>query len=214
MPQINKEKQKITTCNWLELEINRFSTDYAHNSSWAQWNIHIHGVRKTHTRGVQIRRSTNNSCSCPGNILGAIGHNCCSVKSNRSLYVAIFWFLFINWKGYSIDSSKMMGDSPEAFYFKPIIIHNSSLDHTKLSVQFQPWNCWGSCWGIDVGPPLFTLLQPEMWTDGLWTGWCDQPLIKQFHDWNQTKILVWSGHDVLITPVNSDIICQHLWLQK
>jgi hypothetical protein len=41
MPQTNKENQKITTCNWLELEINRISTNYAQKSSWAQWNIHI-----------------------------------------------------------------------------------------------------------------------------------------------------------------------------
>ena len=39
-------------------------------------------------------------------------------------------------------------------------------DHTKLSVRFQPWNCWGLCWEIDVGPPRFTLLQLK--TDG----WC------------------------------------------
>jgi hypothetical protein len=53
---------------------------------------------------------------------------------------------------------------------------NSCLDHTKLSIRFQPWNCWGLCSEIDVGPPLFTLLRPEMPTDGVWTGWCDQPL--------------------------------------
>ena len=29
---------------------------------------------------------------------------------------------------------------------------------------------------IDVGPPLFTLLQPEISTDGVRIGWCDQPL--------------------------------------
>ena len=29
-------------------------------------------------------------------------------------------------------------------------------DHTKLPVQFQPWNCWGLCSQLDVGPPLFT----------------------------------------------------------
>ena len=48
-------------------------------------------------------------------------------------------------------------------------------DQTKLSIQFQLWNCFGLCLGIDVGPPLFTLLQPEMPTDGVWTGRCDQP---------------------------------------
>ena len=53
---------------------------------------------------------------------------------------------------------------------------DSCFDHTKFSVQFQPWNCWRLCSGIDVGPPPFTLLQPEMPTDGVWTGQCDQPL--------------------------------------
>jgi hypothetical protein len=48
-------------------------------------------------------------------------------------------------------------------------------DHTKLSVQLQLWNCWGLCSEIDVGPPLFTLFQPEMSTDGARSGRCDQP---------------------------------------
>jgi hypothetical protein len=46
-------------------------------------------------------------------------------------------------------------------------------DHTKLSVWFQLWNCWGLCSDLDVGAPLFTLLQLEMPTDGVSTGRCD-----------------------------------------
>ena len=34
----------------------------------------------------------------------------------------------------------------------------------------------GLCWRIDVGRPLFTLLQPEMLMDGARSGRCDQPL--------------------------------------
>ena len=49
-------------------------------------------------------------------------------------------------------------------------------DHTKVPVRFQPWNGWGLCWEIDVGQPLFTLLQLEMPTDDVWIGRCDQPL--------------------------------------
>jgi hypothetical protein len=49
-------------------------------------------------------------------------------------------------------------------------------DHTKLSVWLQLWNCWGLCFNLDVGRPLFTLLQTEMPTDGVSTGRCDQPL--------------------------------------
>ena len=57
------------------------------------------------------------------------------------------------------------------------VMSPTSPDHTKFSFGFQPWNCWGLCSNIDVGPPLFTLLQPEMPTDGVWTSWCDRPLI-------------------------------------
>jgi hypothetical protein len=34
---------------------------------------------------------------------------------------------------------------------------------------------------IDVGPPLFTLLEPEMSTDDVKTGRCDQPIMPQSH---------------------------------
>ena len=43
---------------------------------------------------------------------------------------------------------------------------------STFNFWFEPWDCWG----LDSGPPLFTLLQPEMPTDGVWIGWCDQPL--------------------------------------
>ena len=36
--------------------------------------------------------------------------------------------------------------------------------------------CWGLCGEIGVGPPFFTLLQPEMLIDGARSGRCDQPL--------------------------------------
>ena len=36
---------------------------------------------------------------------------------------------------------------------------HSCFDHTQLSVQFQQGNCWGLYFKVDVGPPLFTLLQ-------------------------------------------------------
>jgi hypothetical protein len=38
---------------------------------------------------------------------------------------------------------------------------------TQIVVRFQPWNCWGLSWEIDVGPPIFTLLQSEMSKDGV-----------------------------------------------
>ena len=56
---------------------------------------------------------------------------------------------------------------------------SSCPDHTKIAVRFRPWTCWGLCWEIDVGPPLFILLQPEMSTDGgVSSGWCGQPLLR------------------------------------
>ena len=54
-------------------------------------------------------------------------------------------------------------------------------NHTKLSTQFQPWNCWTLCWMLDVKPPLFTLLHTEMLTDGAGSGRCGQPLIPRSH---------------------------------
>ena len=61
------------------------------------------------------------------------------------------------------------------------VISPSCSDHTKLSVRIQPWNCWGLCSEIGVGPPLFTMLQPEMLTDGVKSGRCDQPLMLWSH---------------------------------
>ena len=56
------------------------------------------------------------------------------------------------------------------------VISPSCHDYTKLSIQFQLWNCWRLCWGIDVGPPHFHTI-----TTGDADGWylngrCDQPL--------------------------------------
>jgi hypothetical protein len=55
-----------------------------------------------------------------------------------------------------------------------------STPHTNLFVPFWPWKCWGLRWGIDVGPPRSTLLQPEMSTDGVRIGQCDQHLTPNF----------------------------------
>jgi hypothetical protein len=50
------------------------------------------------------------------------------------------------------------------------------LDHTNISVRFQPWDYCGLCWEVDVGLPLFPLSQLEMPTDGAMSGRCDEPL--------------------------------------
>jgi hypothetical protein len=57
----------------------------------------------------------------------------------------------------------------------------------NFSVRREPWNCLGSCWEIDAGPPLFILLQSEMPTHIAWTGWCDQPL--SLLTWNTWRFL-------------------------
>ena len=49
---------------------------------------------------------------------------------------------------------------------------DSCPNRTKIFVRSQLWNCWD----MDVGAPFYTLLQPEMPTDGVGTGRCDQPL--------------------------------------
>ena len=64
---------------------------------------------------------------------------------------------------------------------KDFVLRLSRPDHTKLFVQSWPWDCWGLCWEIDVGPPLFTLLQPELPTNGVRIGCCDQPLKFRSH---------------------------------
>ena len=53
---------------------------------------------------------------------------------------------------------------------------NSCPNHTKISIWFKPWNCRGLGWKIDIGPPLFILLQLGMPINGVKTGQCDQPL--------------------------------------
>ena len=93
-------------------------------------------------------------------------------------------------------------------------------DHTKLSVQFQPWNRWWLCSEIDVGPPLFTLLQLEMLTDGAWTSRCDQPLMpwshQNFHPVPVVKLLrimlrnkCWPTTFHSITAGDADGWCQN-----
>ena len=66
--------------------------------------------------------------------------------------------------------------SPDYSKTTAISIPSHAPDHTTIYVQFQPWNCWRSYSKINVGPPLFTLLQPEMPTYGVKTSRCDQPL--------------------------------------
>ena len=53
---------------------------------------------------------------------------------------------------------------------------SSCPNHTKHYVQIHLWSCWELYSKLDVGPPLSTLLHLEMPTDGVKTGWCDQPL--------------------------------------
>jgi hypothetical protein len=48
----------------------------------------------------------------------------------------------------------------------------------------------GLCSEVDVGPPLFILLQSEMLTDGARSGWCEQPLTKARarYTWNSLQL--------------------------
>ena len=59
-------------------------------------------------------------------------------------------------------------------------------------IRFQLWNCWGLCLQLDVAPPLFTLLQPEMPTDGVITGWCDRPLMPRSHQTFFIRFQLWN----------------------
>ena len=64
---------------------------------------------------------------------------------------------------------------------------------TDIFVSFHPWNCWGLCWEIDVSPPLFTQLQPEMPTNGAISGQCDWSLREGFPASVQTTVDVLVG---------------------
>ena len=46
------------------------------------------------------------------------------------------------------------------------VMSPSCSDHTKVSVRFQLWSWWGLCWEMDACPPLFTLLQLEIPSNG------------------------------------------------
>ena len=70
------------------------------------------------------------------------------------------------------------------------VINPSGPDHTKLSVWILSWNCWGLCWGTNVGPSFFTLLQPEILTDGATSGRCDQPLKLRSHQTFRLNLIV------------------------
>ena len=59
------------------------------------------------------------------------------------------WFLLIHKRG----NLTMKLEPTSKLSSKP-----SCPDHTKLSVQFQPWKCWGLCFEIDVGPSFCTLV--------------------------------------------------------
>ena len=98
-----------------------------------------------------------------------------SVSKCNWLHVVIFWFFFWKSEEYSIDSSKITSYFLECLNFTTYF-SNSCPDHTKLFVRSQPWDCSGLCQEMDVDPPLFTLLQLEMLTDGVGTGWRDQSL--------------------------------------
>ena len=64
------------------------------------------------------------------------------------------------------------------------VISPSSPNHTKLSIRFQPWNCWCGDYveKIDVGSPLFTFITVR---DA--DGWC-------------LKWSVWLAPQAPITP--------------
>ena len=81
------------------------------------------------------------------------------------------WLASAGWSGVEggegerekLCSNKSNGESSTSWsQYQSIVSNHSCSTHTKLSVRFQPQNCWGLCWGIGVGPPLCTLLQPKM----------------------------------------------------
>ena len=62
-----------------------------------------------------------------------------------------------------------------ATHIHPNTLPLPTLQHRLLSTTTKNPISWGLCWEVDVCPPPFTLLQPEMPMDGVISGWCDQP---------------------------------------
>jgi hypothetical protein len=55
--------------------------------------------------------------------------------------------------------------------------YTNAYTHTPITPNFSfgsSCEIVGIMFIIDVGPPLFTMLQPKMPTDGVKIGWCDQ----------------------------------------
>ena len=57
----------------------------------------------------------------PGKFLGIVGQDPSDSKSTR-LHVDIFWFCFHSFKVYFVDSSKMIGNSPEVSNFNRLFL--------------------------------------------------------------------------------------------
>ena len=82
----------------------------------------------------------------------------------------------------------------------------------NLSFGFSREIIGDLCWEIDVGPPLFTFLQPEVLTDGTKNGWCDQPLnLTLLSHYMLEPIWLWtyykSGNVVMVSS------CYLFWLK-
>ena len=122
----------------------------------------------------QTRSWTHLSCPqslqpVPGKFLGIVGQDPSDSKSHW-LHVRHLPVLLHSFEVYSsIESSKVFGNPPKVSNFNRIFSSNwtgpsvtncqfSPDNDTNVSVWFQPWNCWGSFWEIDAGPPLFTPL--------------------------------------------------------
>jgi hypothetical protein len=65
------------------------------------------------------------------------------------------------------DQPLSLQESPHARISNVQIALSCWSHNPKFPSSSKPWNCWGLCWYINVGPPLFTLLQLEIPTDVL-----------------------------------------------
>ena len=104
----------------------------------------------------------------------------CLIKSSN---MTVYGIKFNLWQLGSITCHHMILNYFSSFWFiftcdgRPLHnLINSCPNHTKLSIRFKPWNCWGImlrniCW-----PIIFHTITTEMLTDGARSGRCDQSL--------------------------------------
>ena len=131
----------------------------------SNWSLHLHEVGHPL---IIFSRPTWTNAHCLIMLQGRFIPSK-SQQSNSSL-----WCHF-KWHQISVLQFKTLHNDAPHLHLP--MAHES---HAPITPNFPSsssrGNCWKLCWEVDVGSPLFTLLRPEMPTDGARNDRCDQPL--------------------------------------